>query len=219
MAQYVTRMTPEQMAAESKKATEEGMRQVAAGLAARGLKSAIYLEDSDSDETVVKKKKNVVIDNGVLVNKLETRIHYMQLDMANKSVDLQDANTLIQEYRDKHEVLKRIDDNILLLTNLSFYLNNINTLTLEQVQKKLTLFKEESHEHAGTCLFYIKKIEFQLIKNYMILALDEMNAKNSIIEKKIIQVIRYKIFLRYLQLWFIIFSIISAVVIPILHMF
>lgn len=219
MAQYVTRMTPEQMAAESKKATEEGMRQVAAGLAARGLKSAIYLEESDSDETVVKKKKNVVIDTGVLVNKLETRIHYMQLDMANKSVDLQDANTLIQEYRDKHEVLKRIDDNILLLTNLSFYLNNINTLTLEQVNKKLTLFKEESREHSGTCLFYIKKIEFQLIKNYMILALDEMNAKNGIIEKKLIQVIRYKIFLRYLQLWLIIFSIISVIIIPMLHMF
>jgi hypothetical protein len=194
------------------------MRQVAAGLAARGLNSAIYLEESDSDEPVVKKKK-IVVDNGILVNKLETRIHYMQLDMANKNVDLQDANTLIQEYREKHEILKRVDDNILLLTNLSFYLNNIDTLTVPQLKNKLALFKEESGEHNENCLFYIKKIEFQLIKNYMILALDEMNAKNLIIENKIIQMIRYKIFLIYLQLWFIIFSTLIMIVVPLLHIF
>ena len=205
MPQYVTRMTPAQMAAESKKATEEGMRQIAAGLASRGRRQAISLEDeSDSDTEPTS-------------SQLETRIHYMKLDMANKNVDLQDAKDLIQTYRDKEEILKKVEDNILLLTNLSFYLNNIETLTVEQLKNKLALFKEECAEHSANCLFYIKKIEYQLIKNYMILALDEMNLKNTIIEKKIVQNIRYKNFINYLLLWLIIWCVITLIGIPFLY--
>jgi len=204
MAQYVTRMTAEQMAAESKKATEEGLRAVAAGLAARGLRHTHVEEESDSDQSlVVKKKKNIVVDNGVLINKLETRVHYLQLDLANKDVDLTEAKDSIKTYKEKHEILKKVDDNIALLTNLSFYLTKLDTLTVPQMERKLALFKEESKEHSANCLKYIKQIEFQLVKNYMILALDEMNTKNAIIEKKMIKAIAYRNWLEAICLWLV----------------
>jgi hypothetical protein len=204
MAQYVTRMTAEQMAAESKKATEEGMRQVAAGLSARGLRTVHVEENSDSDESiVVKKKKNVVVDNGIIINKLETRVHYLQLDLANKDVDLIEAKDVIKMYKEKQEILKKVDDNIALLTNLSFYLTKLDTLTVPQMERKLALFKEESKEHSANCLKYIKQIEFQLVKNYMILALDEMNTKNAIIEKKMIKMISYKQCMETICLWLV----------------
>jgi hypothetical protein len=214
MAQYVTRMTAEQMAAESKKATEEGLRQVAAGLAARGLRHAHVEEESDSDQSlVVKRKKNIVVDNGVLVNKLETRVHYLQLDLANKDIDLTDAKELIKSYKEKQEILKKVDDNIALLTNLSFYLIKLDTLTVPQMERKLALFKEEAKEHSANCLKYIKQIEFQLVKNYMILALDEMNTKNAVIEKKMAKMIYYKQWLEAICLWLFAICILMGFVI------
>ena len=203
MAQYVTRMTAEQMATESKKATEEGMRQVAAGLTARVLRTVHVDENSDScdDSVIIKKKKNVVVDNGILINKLETRVHYLQLDLANKDIDLTEAKDVIKTYKERQEILKKADDNIALLTNLSFYLINLDTLTIPQMERKLALFKEESKEHSANSFKYIKQIDFQFIKNYMILALDDMNMKNSIIEKKMIRMISYKQWMEAICLW------------------
>jgi hypothetical protein len=181
------------MAAESKKATENAMREVAAALAEHEHKNSIYFEDdSDTDDSIIIRKKKNVVDKSVLVDKLETRIHYLQLDLANKDVELTDTNNILQTYKEKDNILKKIDDNILLLRNLSFYLVNLENLTIPQIERKLTLFQEESREHATNCLNYLKMVEFQFIKHYLKISLDEINKKNIKIEAKIADMIFYK---------------------------
>jgi len=195
--QFVTRVTPAQAAAESKKATEEAMRQVAANL----IKTPPQhfhensISDSDSDsEVFIKKKKGhkSSSEDSIMIHKLETRLHYLQLDMANKNIDYMDLKDLSDSNNLKLDNMKKVDETLSLLSNLTFYLKNLDSLSLEQVKRKLVLFKEESAEHAANSMKYINQIEYPVIKKSMISIIDQITLKNAMIENEINKAILFK---------------------------
>ena len=195
--QFVTRVTPAQAAAESKKATEEAMRQVAANLNKNPPQHfhENSISDSDSDsEVFIKKKKShkSSSDDSIMIHKLETRLHYLQLDMANKNIDYMDLKEVADKNYLKLDNIKKIDETLSLLSNLTFYLKNLDSLSLEQVKRKLVLFKEESAEHAANSMKYINQIEYPVIKKSMISIIDQITLKNAVIENEINKAILFK---------------------------
>jgi hypothetical protein len=195
--QFVTRVTPAQAAAESKKATEEAMRQVAANLNKTPPQHfhENSISDSDSDsEVFIKKRKGhkSSSEDSIAIHKLETRLHYLQLDMANKNIDYMDLKELSDSNTLKLENMKKVDETLSLLSNLTFYLKNLDSLSLDQVKRKLVLFKEESAEHAANSMKYINQIEYPVIKKSMISIIDQITLKNTMIEHEINKAILFK---------------------------
>ena len=198
MPQFVRQMTPAQAAAESKKATEEAMRQTAANLKKTPPPQHFQdsnTSDSDSDsEVFIKKKKShkSSSEDSITIHKLETRLHYLQLDLCNKEVDNVELKEANQRIIEKINNMKKVDDTLTLLSNLTFYLKNLDSLTLEQVKRKLVLFKEESAEHAANSMKYINQIEYPVIKKSMISIIDQITLKNAVIENEINKAIIFK---------------------------
>lgn len=198
MPQFVRQMTAAQAAAESKKATEEAMRQTAANLKKAPPPQHFQdsnSSDSDSDsEVFIKKKKShkSSSEDSITIHKLETRLHYLQLDLCNKEVDNADLKATNHRIIEKINNMKKVDDTLSLLSNLTFYLKNLDSLTLEQVKRKLVLFKEESAEHAANSMKYINQIEYPVIKKSMIGIIDQITLKNAVIENEINKAILFK---------------------------
>ncbi len=196
---FVTRKTTEQMAEESRKATEEGLRQIAEGLKK---KNKVIIEEeecfapsaSDSSyESEVeyvkpKSKKRARPDpssaaSSAVVEKLETRIHYMQLDLANAKVELSDKVAELDAFKKRVDSIKKVEDTLALLSGLDFYLKDINGLSTVQLQKKRTLYLEEEMEHAVNCMKAVGQIEqWPVIKDALIGAIEVRRNKNKRIE-------------------------------------
>jgi hypothetical protein len=170
MPQYVTKMTKDEMEAESKKATLEGMK----NLINRFNDLEEPTSDSDSE------------------SRLESRIHYMKLDIGNLTLDLSDCKEKLETSNQRLEVFKKIDHELALLGNLEFYLNSLDIMTLEQVKRKLVLFKEEQNEHVQICLKHISQLEFPAIKDSIRLSLVHKKKNNRKIEHALVYYINKK---------------------------
>jgi len=185
-------MTKEEMAAESKKATTEGLNNL--------IKQFKDIEDSDSDS-----------DSDYNSNsKLETRIHYMKLNMGNLSVDLAECKEKLDDANSIISIFKRIDNNLSYLSHLEFYLKDINTASLEHVKRKLALFKDDEAEHVQLCLISIARLEYEHIKQAMRYSLTYTKKKNRLIENQFNYVINKKWAIDMLQ-WWLIFIVLSII--------
>ena len=160
MPQFVTKMTKEEMEAESKRATLEGMKNL--------INKFNDLEDpySDSDSD----------------SKLESRIHYMKLDIGNLTLELSDCKDKLEASTQSLQVFKNIENELTHLSSLDFYLKGLDIMTLEQVKRKLVLFKEEQAEHIQICLKNISQLEFPAIKDSFRLSLNNKRKMNRKIE-------------------------------------
>jgi hypothetical protein len=83
--------------------------------------------------------------------------------------------------------------------SLNFYLNEINTLTIRQLEKKIYLYNEEEQEHAQLCMNSISRIEYPLIKKAMQLSLKDIRTNNKEIDKKLRKTLANKQFLDCLR--------------------
>lgn len=208
MPQFVTRVTEKEMKEQSKKATEEGMRQVANDIIHTHLEhnDDIYISSDESIEVRPKKRTR----NSNEVEKLETQIHYLRLDMANKMLELDDCTNELAIYKKTVDDIKKINNEFDYLMSLTFYLSNINTLTIRQLEKKIYLYNEEEQEHAQLCTNSISRIEYPLIKKAMQLYLKDIRTNNKEIEKKLRTTLANKQFLDSLRIW-IIYGIILTI--------
>jgi len=164
-------MTSEQMKEESRKATEAGLREVAEALAKKQAAASSWA-DSDSsssggcssDSSRSRRRARKRVDTGV-TDRLESRIRYLQLELANAQVDVQDARAL-------HEAAKgRLDPYITANHEFGFIQSAIERsskgledLTIKQFRAKMTLFTEEAKEHLGLCAVAINKIDLHQVK-------------------------------------------------------
>ena len=100
---YRPQLTPSQMEEASRKATAEGMREVAEALSKKN-KNTLNISDnsdtsdsSDSDDVKISKSKPYVIqktqvsNKSASIEKLESQIHYLRLDLANTKVEADDT--------------------------------------------------------------------------------------------------------------------------------
>ena len=170
MPQFVTKMTKEEMEAESKRATLEGMKNL--------INKFNDLEDpySDSDSD----------------SKLESRIHYMKLDIGNLTLELSDCKDKLEASTQSLQVFKNIENELTHLSSLDFYLKGLDIMTLEQVKRKLVLFKEEQAEHIQICLKNISQLEFPAIKDSFRLSLNNKRKQNRKIENGLVYAINKK---------------------------
>ena len=145
MRQFVSLKTAAEMAAESKKATEDGLRAVAEAL------SRIDATDSDSDE-----------------NRHTDPDRYLQLELANAKVDIINLREDLDGLKEKFQLFVKINNDLDHLGNLHHYTNNLDALTYEQLEKKLVLYRDEENEYGRICMNYITKIELPYIKRAMI---------------------------------------------------
>jgi hypothetical protein len=189
MPQFCTKKTPSEMSDEAKKATAEGMRQIAAALSTKN-----FEEHTDEEEDLTPKRSSVRIANA-RVEKLETRIHYLQLDLANVTVDLDDTKNALVLYQGRYEVYLNIDKQFAILHNMNSYLNNKWQLTLAQLEKKHSDFLDKSALQLDICEDSIEKIDLPIVKNMMQISLNEMRKQIINIESSIyFTIVMYKIY-------------------------
>lgn len=173
---YTRRMTVEEMAEESRKATAEGMRQLAAAMLSskRQVMNPEQLSDFESDsETETKFEKargrHGVVDNSATVEKLENRVRFLTLDLANAHVAVEEANAKMDSMESKLFVLKRVNDEIMFLkSSINRAFNNTGTMNRVQLENRLNLFLEEANEHATLCNVACSKVELEEIKHGML---------------------------------------------------
>jgi hypothetical protein len=189
MPQFCTKKTSSEMNDEAKKATAEGMRQIAAALSTKN-----FEEHTDEEEDLTPKRSSARIANA-RVEKLETRIHYLQLDLANVTVDLDDTKNALVLYQGRYEVYLNIDKQFAILHQMNSYLNNKWQLTLAQLEKKHSDFLDKSAFQLDICEDSIEKIDLPIVKSMMQISLNEMRKQIINIESSIyFTIMMYKIY-------------------------
>ena len=203
MPQYVTQMTPTEAKAESKKATEEGLRQVAKALAEVEPEECFAPEEFFAPEecyTPDEDKRHCRKLRYQSTEVLERTVHYMQLDIANMKVELAERMNEIEEVKSRFMVVKSVNDDLAYIGKLGSYLIGIKDLTLEQVKNKLELFMKEDEERHHLCMNTILNVELPEVKAALILALNNKRVLNKYIEEELQNTIKRKEVLHIINL-------------------
>ena len=137
---------------------------------------------------------------GESIEKLESRIHYMKLDISNLNVELANCREELCNVKNHVNILGQINSDLEYLDKLDFYLKNINEFSMGQIEKKYMLFIDEDNEHAQLCMNKIMQIEnLPEVKNAMILALKTKRVKNKGIGNELRYVIKKKYLINLTQ--------------------
>jgi len=175
---YRPQLTPSQMEEASRKATADGMREVAEALNKKENKnknksdSDTNSDTSDSSSNVKKShtskpfviQKNVS-DNSAVINKLEQQVHYLRLDLVNSKVEVDDARTEVIKLKTITDIYTKINNELgFIRSAIERSHKNLDDLTIKQFKHKVDLFVEESNEHVVLCERSINKIELHEIK-------------------------------------------------------
>ena len=172
---YANKMSSAQMADESKKATAEGMREIAEALRAREAKTPSDSESdsdfsSDSDSTSShrrnrKRARKSKSEKAVENRALETRIHYMTLELANTKVEVDEAMAVTENLKKQLVPYQRVNDELAFLKSaMNRALANTDKLTKAQLEGKFKLFVDEARDHASMCGAQITRIEQEEVK-------------------------------------------------------
>lgn len=184
---FCTQKTPQELAEESRKATAEGMRQLAEAMRKR--KYCEFKPDSDGNESdsssssssSSSSKSSASITHKTkaiyLVEKLEQRIHYMKLDLTNLQVEKEDLLEELNTYKTRWETMKKIDNGFSLLKDSlsrAAEMDSLNLLTYDQLNKKSSLFNEEFYEHYNDCKIQIQNSDLYVMKEQLEYSLESM---------------------------------------------
>lgn len=175
---YRTPMTVQQMEEESRKATAEGMRQIAEALAKKQAEPKVsddssdgLTDDSDGDSDGSRKgrrrlpRRREPKTKTPAADKLEDRIRYLQLDLVNAKVDTEDARTEVVVLKGRLEPYTRANNELAFMRSaLDRSKKGLDELTNMQLARKIGLFKEETTEHIVLCTAAVNKIELHEIK-------------------------------------------------------
>ena len=169
---FTVRCSPEQAAEQSRIATAEGLKQVAAALAERAASGKQSDTDSESDDSYdssdssrdrgsrrKRRRRSKNRSDKPDAQEAERRAYYLQLDLANAKVD-------VEEFRTEVSKLKTIIDPYKVINNELTYLRgaidrstkDLELLTLAQIEKRLILYKEEYNEHIALCSAAVAKL-------------------------------------------------------------
>jgi hypothetical protein len=178
---FPPKMTQSQMEEASRKATADGMREVAEALNKKQNKHIDNSNSSDSSDTDdsysdhkikiprVSKPyiihKTGVINKNESIDKLESQIHYLRLDLANSKVETDDAKAELTKQKSINDIYMKINNEFgFIRSAIERSKKNVDDLTIKQFKRKVELFIEESTEHVVLCEKSIDKIELHEIK-------------------------------------------------------
>jgi len=172
---YTVRCTPEQAAEQSRIATAEGLREVAAALAQRAASGKQPDTDYDSDESTEssesssrsrsrshrrkRRRHDKKSGDRSAGNEFERRAQYLQLELGNAKVDVEDLRTEVSKLKSNLDPYKTINNELTYLRGSIDRSNkDLELLTLPQIEKRMTLYKEEYNEHMALCSAAVAKL-------------------------------------------------------------
>ena len=163
------KMTVAQMEEASRKATADGMREIAEAMAKKNNKDhndSDNTSDSDDDNVkYVRKSKDNKSNTNSAVEKLESQVHYLRMDLINSKVEADDAKIEANKYKNINDIYTKINNELGFIRSAIDRSNkNITDLTIKQFTQKVALFVEEANEHVILCERSINKIELHEIK-------------------------------------------------------
>lgn len=207
------KMTPAQAAEQSRIATAQGMRDIAAAMAARGpvcqsddSDDSYFSDSSDSSKKRNRKKKHVKTSPNT--NKDEVRAHYLQLELVNANVDLDDSRQEVAKFKSYLEPYSKFNNDMAFLkSSIERSNKEISQLTLSQLEKRLKLFKEEYNEFSTLCSVSISKMALPEVNSALsrVLVVEKRRALNE--EKKLL----WSIFVRKTTITIVKSTLISLV--------
>lgn len=235
MTEYTTKISLSQMAEDSKKATEEGMRQLAIDMVAAeatkphdssdssDMSSSDSFDSSDSDSksrgrSRKNKHRHVKIHNRNSkydMEKLENRIHYLTLDLANSTVDTDNLRLEVESLKKRMTPFIRVNDELAFIkSSMNRAFNNIDKLYSQQLVQKSVQFHEEAFEHITLCSNAIATIHLDEVRISMLRILDAERRKVKKIEnsyQSLILKTRIKEVLSLGSIWVLAFTVLIAV--------
>ena len=175
---YTTRVSAATMAEQSKKATEEGMRELAAALAERRNKITESScsesdESSESDDSSWSenlrrpknglKRRRIVPTNAI--EKLEDRVRFLTYDLSDATVTIEEWRTKTEDLNRQIVPYKRVNEELALLKSaINRLFKDPWYLTKTQLDDRYKLISEEANEHAVLCNAAIQKLDLDEIK-------------------------------------------------------
>lgn len=169
-------ITEEQRKEEARIATEEGMREVAAATASAAAAAADEEDFDDccsscSEESADRgRRRGRGRGSGsgsaaAATEKLESRVRYLQLDLANAKVDTQDATDELGRVKERlAPYIKANNELAFIASAIDRSTKGLEDLTIKQFKHKLDLFVSEVNEHIGLCTVAVGKIDLHQVK-------------------------------------------------------
>jgi len=176
---YTNHVSAAMMAEQSKKATAEGMRQLAAAMAERKANPVLNPEDetdsemdydSDADSILRARKRSrhqpkVIHVNGGGNKVLEDRVRFLQLDLTNALVDVEDAKTAADKVKGQLAPIQRVNDELGFLKSAMLRgIKDSGNLSKVMLEARVKFFMEETTEHSALCLASLNKIDMEEVK-------------------------------------------------------
>ena len=173
---YSNKVSPAEAAEQSRIATAQGMRDLAAALAERSANLMLSSSDSDDDSSVTSseysgrrrkrrhrdRSSNCNLPN----NEYEKRAHYLKLELSNAKVDIEDLKEELTSLKDSLAPYSSINNEMAFLKSATERSNkDIHALTFVQLEKRYNLFKEEYREHLALCNAALAKVSFAEVKS------------------------------------------------------
>lgn len=170
---YAKRMTPEEMAEQSRIATAEGLREVAAALAARDPPShhesdAKLTSASDSEESeynslprVKRRRYNTIFGHGQTNNRTEMGSHLLKVQLASEMVEKDDLTKTVDDLQYQLQHYKSIENELVLMKSAIERLNKDTAeQTIAQLIKRQNLIREEFTEHKALATISTSKVPY-----------------------------------------------------------
>jgi hypothetical protein len=222
-------MTPSEMAEESRKATEEGMRQLANFMrdnkdkvTTRSKNKPVVMCESDSDctESSVDSKKRkrtryitTTKQTETHTNSLESTIRYLKLDLVNAEVQIDEQKTTNKQQYEKLMIYLRIDTELSILNHLlEDSMKDISSYTQEQLEVKYNIFTNKTTEHIELCKNAISKVEYQYLASNLLLSLDTIRDTISVARAAFRWIILKRILYSTIVYTLITYAIIGSIV-------
>jgi len=230
---YTRRLTPEQAAEESRIATAQGLRDVAAALAARPIPPKSHSEEEDislSDSSSEGSRRSGVKrrrrgrrsrrNSPVRSNSEENAVHLLRVQLSSVMVEKEDLLLEINKLKAQLQPYSSVNNELALIKSAIERLNkDTGEQTVAQLEKRQNLFHEEFAEHKALATVAASKIAYADVKNCVLRVLNAEVKRSGIEDKKLTLTIWYRkstetttkvfissvliAFLSYLVYWYI----------------
>ena len=209
---YTTRLTPEQMAEESRIVTAQGLRDVAAALAAKAKTGAVFgagkarseeeesLSDSSSDgsrrssaKRRRKSRRRSRSRSPARSNSDEKAAHLLRVELASVTVEKEDLMLEITKLKAQLQPYSSVNNELALIKSAIERLNkDTGEQTIAQLEKRQNLFHEEFAEHKALATVASAKITYADVKNCVLRVLNAEVKRSALEDKKLTLTIWYR---------------------------
>jgi hypothetical protein len=207
---YTTRLTPEQMAEESRIATAQGLRDVAAALAAKAKTAPVFGtgkarsedDDSHSDSSsdgsrrsgAKRRRRHRSRRNSpTRSNSDEKAAHLLRVELASVMVEKDDLLLEITKLKAQLQPYNSVNNELVLIKSAIERLNkDTGEQTITQLEKRQNIFREEFAEHKALATVASAKIAYPDVKNCVLRVLNAEVKRSALEDKKLTLTIWYR---------------------------